>query len=82
MMKSRRSIRHYKDEDIPSETLRKLTDALAYSTLKGVLSAFPEMYRTLEIPEGYTMNFVLLAGIPAVSYRRSVQKEAASVKIL
>ena len=49
---------------------------------EGVISNFPELCSLLEIPEGYTPNFVLLMGLPAVSYKRSVQKESKSVKIL
>ena len=185
MMKSRRSIRHYKDEDIPPETIQKLTELLAYTpkggnvdalhfsvvstrakmqevrnlshdsimkletdspmlnTLKqwvssghdmifrgapsmivvsvdrkkavpgcedvdpiialsyfelyanslgigtlwddaaeGVIANCPEVRKFLGIPEGYTPNFALLMGVPAVSYRRAVQKEEAYVTIV
>lgn len=47
-----------------------------------VLANFPEVYSLMEIPEGYTLSFVMLVGIPAVKYRRTPQREAASVKIL
>ena len=185
MMKSRRSIRHYKDEDIPPETIRKLTGLLAYTpkggnvdalhfsvvstrakmeevrkvshyslmkldtdspmlnTLKswvssghdmifrgapsmivasvdrkkavagcedvdpiialsyfelyanslgigtlwddaaeGIIANCPEVRKVLGIPENYTPNFVLLMGIPAVNYRRAVQKDPAFVTIV
>ena len=185
MMKSRRSIRHYKDEDIPPETIQKLTELLAYTpkggnvdalhfsvvstrakmqevrnlshdsimkletdspmlnTLKqwvssghdmifrgapsmivvsvdrkkavpgcedvdpiialsyfelyanslgigtlwddaaeGVIANCPDVRKFLGIPEGYTPNFALLMGVPAVSYRRAVQKEEAYVTIV
>ncbi len=185
MMKSRRSIRHYKDEDIQPETIKKLTELLAYTpkggnvdalhfsivstrakmdelrrvshealmkldtdspilnTLKewlssghdmifrgapsmivasvdrekaiagcedvdpiialsyfelyanslgigtlwddaaeGLIANCPEVRKFLGIPEGYTPNFALLMGVPAVSYRRAVQKEEAYVTIV
>ena len=185
MMKSRRSIRHYKDEDITPEIMKKLTEVLAYTpkggnvdalhfsvvstrakmdelrrvshealmkldtdspmldTLKswvssgqdmifrgapsmivasvdrkkavagcedvdpiialsyfelyanslgigtlwddaaeGVIVNCPDVREFLGIPEGYIPNFALLMGIPAVNYRRAVQKDPAFVTIV
>lgn len=47
-----------------------------------VLKTFPEIKDMLDIPEGYSPVYGLVMGVPAVKYSRSVQKKAASVKIL
>ena len=53
-------------------------DMIVYYVLKN----FPEITAMLDIPEGYTPIYGLVMGVPAVKYSRSVQKKAASVKIL
>lgn len=42
----------------------------------------PEVHALLEIPEGYELNYVMLLGMPTVKYKRTVQREPASVKII
>ena len=42
----------------------------------------PEVGALLEIPENYTLNYVLLLGVPAIRYRRAIQPEMFSVKLL
>lgn len=42
----------------------------------------PEVYSLLEIPENYSLSYILLLGIPAVKYKRTVQKEAPSIIII
>lgn len=36
----------------------------------------------LKIPEGYTLNYVMLLGVPAIKYKRTVQRDAAKVTIV
>ena len=40
-----------------------------------VANGFPEIRAMLQIPEGYTVSFVLLLGLPAVKYARGIQKD-------
>lgn len=47
-----------------------------------LLEHIPEALALLEIPEGYSLNYVLLLGEPALKYQRTVQKTAASVTVL
>ncbi len=47
-----------------------------------VMKELPEVRAMLKIPEGYELNYTLLLGIPSVKYQRTVQREAANVKIL
>lgn len=49
---------------------------------EGIIANCPEVRKFLGIPENYTPNFVLLMGIPAVNYRRAVQKDPAFVTIV
>lgn len=42
----------------------------------------PEFYSMLRIPEEYTLNFVMLLGIPDVKYQRTIQPEQCSVSII
>ncbi|MBQ7733903.1 MAG: nitroreductase family protein [Synergistaceae bacterium] len=42
----------------------------------------PEALAMLGIPEGYSLNYVLLMGLPAVKYHRTTQPEPANVKII
>jgi hypothetical protein len=47
-----------------------------------IAEQIPEVHSLLEIPEEYSLSYVLLLGVPAVKYKRTVQKEAPSVKII
>lgn len=47
-----------------------------------VIQELPEVLALLEIPEGYSLNYVMLLGVPAVKYKRSVQREARPVVIV
>ena len=49
---------------------------------EGVIVNCPDVREFLGIPEGYIPNFALLMGIPAVNYRRAVQKDPAFVTIV
>lgn len=42
----------------------------------------PEIQAMLKIPEGYELNYIMLLGIPAVKYHRTVQKDSAYVDII
>ena len=42
----------------------------------------PEVRALLEIPDGYSLNYIMLLGIPAIKYKRTVQREPAYVKII
>ena len=42
----------------------------------------PEMYSLFEIPQGYTLGYVMLLGIPAVKYQRTTKPDAWSIKEL
>ena len=47
-----------------------------------VANELPEIKAMLEIPAGFELNYVMLIGVPAVKYRRTVQRESANVKIV
>ena len=55
--------------------LGTLWDDLAVFTA----AQYPEVMSRLNIPEGYSLSFILLLGIPAVKYKRAVQKDTANV---
>lgn len=40
-----------------------------------VLKKIPEMYSLLEIPQEYSLSYVMLLGIPAVKYQRTIKPE-------
>ncbi len=42
----------------------------------------PEVYSLLEIPDNYTLDYILLLGIPAVKYKRTTQSDKAHIKLL
>ena len=42
----------------------------------------PDVVPLLKIPEGYTIAYVMLLGVPAVKYKRTVQKEVKSFTII
>ena len=42
----------------------------------------PQLLEAYQIPEGYTLSFVLLLGVPAVRYRWTVQKTLENITIL
>ncbi len=47
-----------------------------------VMKELSEVRAMLEIPDGYELNYILLLGIPSVTFQRTVQREPANVKIL
>ena len=47
-----------------------------------IAQLIPEVRALLEIPEGYTLNYTMLLGVPNVKYKRTVQREKANVKII
>lgn len=47
-----------------------------------IANELPEVKALLEIPDGYELNYVMLLGVPAIKYRRTVQREPANVKII
>ncbi len=42
----------------------------------------PAVTQALEIPDGYSLAYVMLLGLPAIKYQRTVQREAARFKII
>lgn len=47
-----------------------------------VMNELPEVKAMLEIPERFELNYTMLLGMPTVKYQRTVQREAANVKII
>lgn len=41
-----------------------------------------EVYNLLEIPENYTLDYIMLLGVPAVKYTRTTQPEMHRIKLL
>ena len=42
----------------------------------------PEVYAMLEIPENYTLDYILMLGIPNIRYKRTTQPDRFSIKLL
>ena len=42
----------------------------------------PAVMEALQIPDGYSLAYVMLLGLPAIKYQRTVQREAARFKII
>ena len=42
----------------------------------------PEVYSMLEIPDNYTLDYILMLGVPNISYKRTTQPERFSIKLL
>lgn len=42
----------------------------------------PEVYSLLEIPSNYSLNYIMLFGLPAIKYARAIQPEMFSIKFL
>ena len=68
----------YADLYAQSLGLGTLWDDCAYFAGKEL----PQVLEAYRIPEGYTLSFVLLLGVPAVRYRRTVQKTLEHVTVL
>lgn len=47
-----------------------------------VFQEIPEVRAFLEIPENFTLNYIILFGIPKIKYSRTVQRELSNVKII
>ncbi len=47
-----------------------------------VANALPGVKAKLKIPAGFELNYVMLLGLPAVKYKRTVQREPANVNII
>ena len=47
-----------------------------------VAKSISEVYSLLEIPDNYTLDYILLLGIPAIKYKRTVQSEKSHIKLL
>lgn len=47
-----------------------------------VANELPTVKAMLEIPAGYELNYIMLLGVPAVKYSRTVQREPANVNII
>ena len=45
-------------------------------------SLYPEVMSRLNIPEGYSLSFILLLGIPSIKYKRAVQKDTTNVSFI
>lgn len=42
----------------------------------------PEVYSMLEIPDNYTLDYILMLGVPNIRYKRTTQPERFSIKLL
>lgn len=47
-----------------------------------VTRQIPEVYAMLEIPENYTLDYILMLGIPNIRYKRTTQPDRFSIKLL
>ena len=47
-----------------------------------VMKELPEVRALLEIPDECELNYVMLLGVPAIQYRRTVQREPAHVTMI
>lgn len=47
-----------------------------------VANELPAVKAMLEIPDGFELNYIMLIGLPAVKYQRTVQREPANVQII
>ncbi|MBR3745512.1 MAG: nitroreductase family protein [Selenomonadaceae bacterium] len=47
-----------------------------------VANELPEVKALFEIPDGFELNYIMLLGVPAIKYKRTVQREPANVKII
>ena len=47
-----------------------------------VCQEIPAVRAFLEIPQNFTLNYIILLGVPAVKYARTVQRDADNVKIV
>lgn len=47
-----------------------------------VMKELPEVRSLLEIPDECELNYVMLLGVPAIKYRRTVQREPANVTMI
>ncbi len=45
-------------------------------------NSIPEVYSLLEIPDAYRLNYILLLGVPAIKYARTIQPEMFHVSLL
>ena len=47
-----------------------------------IAKQIPEVYSLLEIPENYTLDYILMLGVPNIKYKRAAQPERFSIKLL
>ncbi|MBQ7586091.1 MAG: nitroreductase family protein [Desulfovibrionaceae bacterium] len=47
-----------------------------------VAKEFPDVYAKLNIPENYALQYIMLFGLPAVGYNRTIQPEMFSIKVI
>ncbi|MBQ7456538.1 MAG: nitroreductase family protein [Desulfovibrio sp.] len=47
-----------------------------------IAKKIPEIYAKLQIPEKYTLQYIILFGLPAVRYSRTIQPEMFSVNLI
>lgn len=47
-----------------------------------ICQEIPEVSAFFEIPKNFTLNYIMLLGVPAVKYTRTVQRDAANVIII
>lgn len=47
-----------------------------------VFNELPSVKALLKIPADYDLNYVMLLGVPAIKYKRTVQREPANVQII
>lgn len=75
------------DPIIPLSYLDLYAQSLGLGTLWSdmtltIMREMPEVRALLEIPNGYTLDYIMLLGMPAIEYKRTVQRELPSFKII
>ena len=75
------------DPIIPLAYLELYAQSLGLGTLwtdaaLTIAREIPEVMEALEIPEGYSLAYVMLLGVPSIKYQRTVQREPAHFKII
>ncbi len=75
------------DPIIPMAYLELYAQSLGLGTLwtdaaLTIAREIPEVMEFLEIPNGYSLAYVMLLGVPSIKYQRTVQREPAHFKII
>lgn len=75
------------DPIIPLAYLELYAQSLGLGTLwtdaaLTIAREIPEVMKFLTIPEGYSLGYVMLLGVPSIKYQRTVQRESARFTII